>query len=317
MSMRGQAPSHPIAQLVRATLEADAEEIDVVRMQSQICEKLSAQGHSITSKPQTRRTLANFVKGKAFRTSLAVAPLLMVMGLVGYLFVSTTPVKAYALVQSAQLALQSSPDREYRVSFDEGYRLPFLNSVDEVQLWTRGDRYRVILRRGDKTILWGQDENRRLWVVAPPDKGLSFEAEEIPRELAAFLSYLSLDIKRLTGQILKNCDLSYSEGMQPQRSGTKTVHATAKRDRNQVEFSAADLEIEESTKVIRRLRLTRRINGSTEGLCQFTLVDDRPQTEESYRLRAYLKESDQVLGKTKYYDRMVALFRVIEEFTKE
>lgn len=315
--MEGMIPDDHIARLVRAALEADARSVDTVRMQSQICERLAEQGQALAREEPARKSLAALLLRKPLRISLVAACLLVAGGFAVYLFVSTSPVQAVALVQSARLTLDSSADREYRVTFERSDNLPFLSSVDEARLWTRGDRFRVTFHRGEKSVLWGQDEQQRLWVAAARDKGLSFEAEEIPREVAGMLSYLSLDIKHMTDQILENCELTISEGMRNRRKGVTTVQATAKQGGKLVEFSTAELDIDEDTKVIRRLQLTRRVNGVDHGRCLLTLVDDRLQSDESYRLSTYLEEGAEVLDKTRYQDRMVDLFRVIREFNKK
>ena len=131
------------------------------------------------------------------------------------------------------------------------------------------------------------------------------------------LSYLSLDLKHLTDQILRDCELTFSEGMQNQRKGVKTIDAIPKQKGNMVEFSAVQIDIDESTKAIRRLELSRRVNGAERGRCRFVLISETPQTDASYRLASYLVDNATVLDKAKYYDRMVELFRIIREFPKK
>lgn len=313
--MGGHVPDDPIARLIRATIEADAAAVDVVSLESGICERLAQRGGEYAL-PSTS-SFPSLWRRPALRMGLAAACLCLMLGTGGYLLLSASAVQAYDLVVSARAALGTAADREYIVSFTDADALPILSSLDEARVWTRGDRYRVQFVRGNRQILWGQDETRRLWLVANAEKGLSFQSQEVPREIAAFLQYLSLDLKDLTDQILHNCELTFSEGFRNQRKGVKTVKAVPKPTGRLVEFSAAQIEIDESTKAIRRLSLTRRVNGRDGGSCQFLLVSEASQPDESYRLDTYLAAGAVVLDQSKYYDRMVELFRVIREFPKK
>lgn len=324
MMIAGPLPKDPIARLVRATLERDAAEVDVVRLQSAICARLAERGHELAleaDRPDQDNgpTIARgwFGRRLALRVSLIAASFLIALGLGGYLFVLTGPVQADALVRSAQLALKRPADREYRVAFKQAQSLPRLGAIDEARLWTRGDRYRVMFRRGQKTILWGQDEQGRLWVTASPDEGLSFDVGEMPREIQALLSYLSLDLRQITDQILEHCELTLSAGMRNQRRRVKTVRAVARQNGNRVEFNTAELDIDESTKAIRRLELTRSVNGAPRGVCLFELVDEHPQRDDSYRLQSHLAADAKVLDQRDYNDRMAELFRIIRDFSKK
>ncbi|HEY4311069.1 MAG TPA: hypothetical protein VGN12_16580 [Pirellulales bacterium] len=314
--MSGDVPNDEIARLIRAALEADAKDVDVLGIESRVCEQLAQHGGDFVAQ-QKSRFLAALIRRTSLRVSLAAACLLVIGGVASYLLFSASPVQAYALVRSAQAALNTNTDREYIITIEHAAGLPILSSLDEARLWTRGDRYRVEFTRGDNHVLWGKDEQRRVWVVSAADKGLSFESKEIPPEVNALLSYLSLDLKHLTDQILRDCELTFSEGMQNQRKGVKTIDAIPKQKGNMVEFSAAQIDIDESNKAIRRLELSRRVNGTERGRCRFVLISEAPQTDASYRLESYLVDNATVLDKAEYYDRMVELFRIIREFPKK
>jgi hypothetical protein len=314
MSIPGSIPNDPTARLVRAALEHDASVVDIVRMQSRIRAKLAAQGQD-----PSRFRSANVPGGVlplAAKRAVLAATLLVVAGIAVYLSVSPAPVQAYSLLQSARAALAENVDREYEITFEPDAGLPMLNSLDSARLWTRGDRFRVEFVRGNHHVLWGKDDQQQLWVLCSENKALSFESNEIPAEVAALLSYLSLDVKHVTDQILHNCEVTFSEGMQNQSKRIKTLAAKPKNAGHSVEFSAAQIDIDESTLAIRRLELTRRVNDAERGRCQFVLVSEASQPDASYRLESYLAENAKVLKKSKYHDRMIELFRTIRELAE-
>lgn len=314
MSISGSIPNDPTARLIRAALEHDASRVDIVRMQARIRAKLAAQGKTPLISPAAKVPRRALLLG-AKRAVLA-ATLLVAAGLTIYLSVSPAPVQAYSLLQSARAALAENVDREYEITFEPGAGLSILHSLDRARLWTRGDRYRVEFVRGNHHLLWGKDDQQRIWILCSEDKGLSFESEEIPGEIATMLSYLSLDVKHVTDQILRDCEVSLSEGMKNQRQRVKTLDAKPKTSGNTVEFSAAQIDIDESTFAIRRLELTRRVNEAERGRCQFVLVSEAPQPDTSYRLESYLAENATVFEKSKHHARMAELFRIIRELRK-
>jgi len=307
--MARDVPNDALARLIRATLDADAKEVDAIDLEARICRELAdrAEKRAATRFPMNWRS-------KLHRTSIRVgviaASLLVGIGVFGFLTLPTSAAHAYALVESAHQSLQEGVDREYAVTVENA---PW-GSLDDARLWTRGDRYRVELQRGKRKLVWGKDEHEIVWLVCSPKKGLSFRADEIPREASALLSYLSLDLRDLTSHILHDCELTFSEGMKNRRKGIKTINAVPKSKGNVVEFSTAQVDIDESTKAIRRLELTRKVNGAEQGRYVFRWVGDNPQPDASYRLDSHLSKDAVVLDQSRFKDRMAELFRAVREF---
>jgi hypothetical protein len=304
--------AHPVDRLVRAALDADASDVDVARLERAIEAQLAAEAlipaavqlPSAQFQTPTRRLFLR--SGVAAAACLATAG-----GLAGYLLLTPTKANAFSLVQSAQLALAEVADRCYRVEMDAPKSWPFLRMDSSTLLWTRGDRYRVEMDRGGEPLVWGQDEKQRIWMVYSPDRGLLFETRDLPPSVHQSLSYLRLDVRRLTGAMLQDCDLKFPSD-KPVRRGdaVATIAATVKHGRKSFQFEAATLDIDLLTKAVRRLELRLR-NGSEDGRIQFTFVEETPQSDDSYRLASHLLPDATILGRSRRAERQKLAMQLI------
>src|SRR5262249_33979338 len=88
---------------------------------------------------------------------------------------------------------------------------PLLGRVPaEVRVWTRGDRFRVEVKRpgSDPPFVWGREKAGSLWAVLAPDHGVRIAAEQAPRALALFADVHTLDVDTLLGEVLRDCTLT-------------------------------------------------------------------------------------------------------------
>ena len=118
---------------------------------------------------------------------------LLAVGLAWWLF-SSTPASAYAILSAAQSQAEEGPDRCYRVKADVpkwwGARNPLVKREWNTLVWTRGDRFRAVMRAPGHELVWGQDEQRNVWLVQSPSRGLTYSARrDAPQAYrGAFLS---------------------------------------------------------------------------------------------------------------------------------
>jgi len=300
-----------IEALVRTALEAEGRDVDVPRLVAAIEARLATgRDASTLEKPPARRFAAWSTRRRFLRWSAAAACLLVAGAAGVYFSLEPKPASAYSLVESVHSALLQPADRCYRV---EMMKVPAAWSVlidgEQTHVWTRGDRFRVSTSKQGQEVVWGQDEEQRTWVVYDEQHGLRFEKHEIPPPLAATLSYLSLDLRLLTGQILEDFDLQLERGTR--RGDLVTVRATARGNQKSRNFHSAELEIEPETKTIRHMVLTQFVNGTERGRFAFTLIGEEPLSDESYHLEAQLDADAKILTHKQRRERSRKLFELL------
>lgn len=311
MNFRPPFTDDQIDPLVRSFLEGESRHVDVARNLAAITERLAVQAElppiELARHAPPRRRLLRL----AVAACLAAA-----VGVGGYLAVAPDSANAYALVSAAESALSKQLDRCYRVEskLAKAWRAnPFLSAGDETLVWTRGDRFRVTTNHGGREQVWGQDEKRRLWVVCDPKHGVRFEHDEVPQMFARTRMYLGLDARRLTRRFLEHFDLHIEKEGHAGTPGIVIVRATPKVGGQAQPFNSARLEIEQKTKIIRKMELTRTIDDAVQGQFTFTLVDDVPQADLSYRLEDNLASGGEIFAQ----DRAAERTRLLRQLTKE
>lgn len=306
--------------LVRAALSADGRAVDVLRMQAEIQARLAtavnAFSESMGDAPGTLPLVPRKGKlGRVVRWTVGLAACLAVaIGFVEWLSFSAMPASAYELVVSAHSELTRSADRCYQVEL----KLPkggmtkssFLHTSEQILVWTRGDRFRFAMWKDGEQLIWGQDAQKRVWIAYNDEQGLQFEKKELPLTLALILSYMSLDFELLSLEILENFDLK-TVADPDSDPNLVTVLAKAKPDRKSLHFQEARLEIDRTTKVIRKMELTRTVRKSVNAQATFTLQSEDPQPDSSYTLEGNLPPDAPVYGKDKAMQRAKS-FRKIQ-----
>ena len=311
MTSRPPYSEEQIDPLVRSFLEGESRQVDVARNLAAIAERLAVQAELPPIEPPRHAPPRRRLLRLALAACLAVA-----VGVGGYLAVAPDSANAYALVSAAESALSKQVDRCYRVDskLAKAWRgNPFLSSGDETLVWTRGDRFRVATNRGGREQVWGQDEQRRLWVVCDPKHGVRFEHDEVPQTFARTRAYLGLDARRLTRRFLEHFDLHIEKEGRAGRPGIVIVRATPKVGGQVQPFNSALLEIEQKTKVIRKMELIRIVDDAVHGQFTFTLIDEAPPAELSYRLEDNLASGAEIFAQ----DRAAERARLLKQLTRE
>jgi len=307
-----------IDSLVRQYLDIEARDVDVPAQLRAIAARDS--GVAMPGLVPTSRSPVTQPRqpSRHRHWNLAVAAgMLLTIGVISYLYLPPEPASAYALVTAAESELARKPvDRCYQVEtlVPKAWRRgnPFLQDGDESRVWTRGDRFRVLTTEGGRQYQWGQDGQRRLWVVCDEQHALRFDRDEVPPMFARTRAYLGLDVRRLANRFLRDYDLRFEKRRDADDRRVSVVHATIKPDRPPQPFNAARLEIDPKTKVVRSLELARVVDGQTKAQFRFTLVESSPERDSSYEVESHLAAGAKILDREHAAERERLLRELVE-----
>lgn len=294
MTIRWPFPEDQLDAVIRSTLESAGRDSNVAEIHAR-----AKEGAATLDALARRRRFARWSIAAGIGAAGALAP-----------FLWSQQASALSLVQSVAEELNKDVDRCYDVDLSSPRELLILRMMGPVRIWTRGDRFRVLMDHDGTEFVWGTDERRRLWFACSPDLGLLFEAHEIPAQSANVLKHLYLDTRQLTGQLLNDCDLEWHQGKRP-AGGKATVIATARRGKSIINYERATLDIDVRSKTIRGLELSRTINGRESIRCRLTFVEAAPQPDESYHLQTYLAEGATILDRRRAKERLMEFRRLL------
>jgi hypothetical protein len=311
MSLKQPYSANEIDALVRAHLEVEGRQVDARALLAAVCERLaegSSAGPTLADRPlrfESKSPLGWSRLGRPGSWGLGIAASVMLaVGVAWYVIAASAPPNAYALVTAARSALARRADRCYRVESDvpkSWRRSNSLLRVDgETLLWTRGDRFRLVVDEGAEEFIWGQDEKGRVWLIRDSERGLVFEQNEVPPMLAAARSFLRVDSGRLMNQLLKNFDLQIeSLGGERPKANVAVIRATAKpgNEKGKMLCNAARLEININNKVIQKMELSNTAKGVIQGTFTFTLVETGTQPDATYQIDGNLPSGANVFGR--------------------
>lgn len=274
--------------MVRAALEADVPSAELAAVMA----RLQDAGVAKQTSNGTRRKWRIVTWGGG-----AAACLVLAYALAGYW--APSKANAYSIVSSASSALEISRDRCYRLDdflvpaiWSRG--MPFLQK--EVAVWTRGDRFRIVAQKDGKAVYWGQDERERIWGALDRRRGIRYDADELPAPFLIAVQFLRLDLRQLTSELLTDYDLKSKRD----KPGTIVIDATFRnRSGSWRHFNYVHLEIEEATSVIRRMRMTKKVQGDEVARFSFTLIDERPLADDDYRLEGNLDSDGVIFDRTR------------------
>ncbi len=123
------------------------------------------------------------------------------------------------------------------------------------RLWTRGDRFFLESSNNAYRWAWGRNEMGTVWLAYGRRQGLTLGADEQPPWLTTWCDVLTMQLDSLLGDVLADFQLSWESG--DTEAGTKVVHAVRRFNRRRGGLREATLEIDQETKVLRRLTLVR------------------------------------------------------------
>jgi hypothetical protein len=282
---------HEVDRLVVEYLADQAMRVDAGRVLAGVRARIEREAGADQARPHSSRTVIG--RGVRWGTGLALAASLLVA-----MFWNTrsNPVRAdvVKVVREAQALLEERADRAYRVRVEltdgAALRHPILAVLSrcDARLWTRGDRYWIEVSRAGHAWAWGRDEQRRVWLAPDRNSGLVFEPEEIPEALSVAQDFHSLNLDLLMKQILTEFDIETAESAEDRSSGVTRIEARIKPGREHSRIRAVTLEIDNRTKLIREVVVSRMINGESPARVFYTFERVEPQADERYRVEGHI-----------------------------
>lgn len=225
-----------------------------------------------------RPTLSFPVRPGRWRAALAAG--LVAAGLVvGLLFIAQPSALAAQLVSEAHRASLREVDRGYLFQVhtlgDDGN--PAGAPLRESRLWTRGDRYRIESSDPNGVRL-GQDEEQRLWIAPTREAGSRFAADEISEKLDQVNDMRMLKLDVLLDMLTRRFHLDYNDALPASFPGTRRIVATPRDDRAPFGIQSVLLEVEPTSKVVRRIVL-ERVRTTTQTRVRLTLQLSATETK--------------------------------------
>jgi hypothetical protein len=277
MSVPDRPTEHELETLVRAYLEKGERAIDAQRILAGVQRRLA------NSRPARHRWAP-----MGWAMGVAAAVVLMAGGL----YFGTPSARAETLVAQARDLAIAPLDRCYDVLVEPEaeVRNPLLRraTFHHNRLWTRGDRFWVETVDPPHRWAWGRDEQGRAWLAEMPTAGARFNAEELPEELNTACEIRTLRLDTLLNELLTDFDLRW-EPVEPGADPTvRRVRAVWKEGHHHRRCREAVLDIDTSTKVVRRMVLSLLWRDQPTARVTYTLTSTGTQDDASYRPEGHL-----------------------------
>jgi hypothetical protein len=194
------------------------------------------------------------------------------------------------LVRAAREVHALPVDRCYRVQVVPALdgplaRHPLMVQARETRLWTRDDRFWIETINPERKWAWGRDEHGAVWLAAGRKQGVRYDGNEVPEPVSLACDVCSLRVETLLDDVLAGFDLRREPGAVP---GTQRIRAEPRPGRPNPGLRAVVLDVDEQSRVLRRLELQRTRGGRLLATATFTLAETRPQDPASYQLEGHL-----------------------------
>ena len=279
----------PIDQLVCAYLDKEASQMNVEGLLGRISDdqRLDVMSARPEESPASRWGFLRMAWWPSIVTLIIVAFLL------GRSF-HPSSASASTLLRSVRAAHQQGGDRCYRVlhvpepSALSGSNLKSLGS--ESLLWTRGDRFWSDCSLGETRLKIGRDVDGALWLSPSRKKGVRFPPDDpaFPKDLETLCQISSVTVPVLLDRVLADFDLRAEAPLAQTGNQRRLVWARLKPGRTHSFLSAASLEVDQETDVLVRMVLWLQKENRPNGTVTYTLMEQSPPGDESYRLESHL-----------------------------
>lgn len=233
------------------------------------------------------------------RGLVSAAAVVLAAVLFGSWYTGSAQGREEKLVRQALQTHSQPVDRCYAVEtkLDPGTlepRFPLWAAIRHMKLWTRGDRFYVDLTIGQRAWSMGSDKDGGMWLAVNPQRGVRYEAGEVPDHLARLRDVYSMRVETLLHEVLADFDLK----SQPAEAGVERIQAELKSGHTHPTLHSATLDIDAETKVLRRVVLHRGVAGRPVSAATFTLVDTQTLPDSRYELEGHLTAPYQVFTRT-------------------
>jgi hypothetical protein len=237
------------------------------------------------------------------RWAAGVAAAALLFGLISSFRQGSAHADAVELVREARHVLrQTRDDRTYQVRIDLApgiaEKAPVLAALAtfECRLWTRSDRFWVEGRRSGDVWACGRDEGRHLWVASPAGIGLDFAPKEAPESLDEALDLFSFDIDTVLHLLSTEYDVMAIDDGFGGTSGVTRIRGTPKAGHPRPRMRSVTVEIDERTKLIRRVILSRILDGRPAAEVYFTFDRFGTQLDSAYQVWGHVGTDAPVFG---------------------
>jgi len=282
--------------LVGAYLRGQESRVDAERILVGVRLKSSTQAGT-----QGRRSSSRMTRAAARWTAAAAA--VVMIGFIWTFRQSTAHAEAVKLVREAREALEKTPsDRAYRIQIDLAPRAaeksPFLAALAtyDCRLWTRSNRFWIEGRHAGHVWSWGRDSLRHVWVAPARDLGLDFPPETVPEPLDEALDLFSFDLDAILHLLATDFDVAPLGKGSDAASDVTRIRGTPRSDRPRPRLRSITVEIDDRTKIVRQVVLSRLKDGSPVGEVSFTFDRAESQPDAVYQLATHLDPDAPVRG---------------------
>ncbi len=217
-----------------------------------------------------------------------------------------------SVVRAARQVYALPVDRCYQVQIVPALdgplaRHPLLVQARESVLWTRGDRFWIKPIRSEREWALGRDDQGAVWLAAGRQLGIRYGGNEVPEPVSLACDVCSLQVETLLDAVLAGFDLRREPGEIP---GTQRIRAEPRPGGPDPGLRAVVLDVDEQSRVLRRLELQRTRNGRLLATVTFTLVQTKPQDPAVYQLEDHLNPGAPVFDRLhRPWQRPIRLFK--------
>lgn len=293
-SHNGQRPAD-VEALLRDHLSRRAGAIDPLPLAARIRETLGARSRPAVP-PARSRGRRRLLRRLGWMSAVAAA---LVLALQVGLRVGPARASPEALLREAREVHQLPLERCYLVETraPAGGLLeqhPIFGSPRAVRVWTRGDRFWVEVRRGERRHAWGRDVTGAFWMTLGPRRGIRIDPDETAPPLKAVCDLYSMQLDTLLNEVLRDFDLVFAEPAAGTETPVHVIRARLRPDCWHPSLRGAVLVVDAETKVLRRVALRRAVRGWPPALVTFTLAESRLPDEARYQPEGHLMPPFQV-----------------------
>jgi hypothetical protein len=308
-------PSHRedgIELLVRRYLRVEEHSVDG----GQILAGVRARQSSAESRGP--RGVSPAALGTAAKWLAGAAAAALMLGLLWTFRQTSAHAEVVKLVREAHDVLgETHNDRLYRVQFDlkpgTAERSPVLAALAtfDCQLWTRSDRFWIEGKRADRVWECGRDNRHHIWLASAGNMGLDFSPEDMPEALDDALDMYSFDLETVLHLVSTEFDVTVLRNGLGGASNTTVICGTPRAEHSRPRLRSVTIEIDDFTKIVRRVVCSRVRDGIPVADVSFTFDRLGNQPDSAYLISGHLGTGATVLSSEQRWARRRELLRFL------
>ncbi|HAN96557.1 MAG TPA: hypothetical protein DCQ98_03590 [Planctomycetaceae bacterium] len=301
-SSASSAELDPVERLVGDWYDRQARRLDVGTLQQRIVDQATAAATSrsadrvdATRTDRERRSSgARRARPGRWGILFAVAASLLLVAIL-WPQVSDRTVSASSIIADATLVHQQPVERRYEVLTgpvgDDDYPTSILQQVEVV---TYGDRFRVEVNRRGRSWIWGEGDDGSIWMVLGPRAAVEFAPDEVGPPLKRLAEFQSLALGSLLAELPRGFVLTRTRS---DDGSTFIVRAEPRRPRNGPGLREATVEIDAATREVRSMTLVRRIGDRPDLVTRYRLVGTAPTSPEMFLPEGHLEDRHRIIDR--------------------